>query len=386
MKVRTVQVGECAQVINGFAFKSTLFTTERLGLPIARIRDVIRGRSETFYTGDYPTGAVIQNGDLLVGMDGEFNIARWQGGRALLNQRVCKIKALSGKSDVSYLRYALPVILKRIEDRTPFVTVKHLSSEKLKAEPIPLPNLSEQKRIAGLLEQADRLRRTCRYALELSDSFLPAAFLELFGDPAENSRGFERVRVDGLFATDRDGVKCGPFGSALKKHEYVEVGIPVWTMENVQENAFDENNCLFITEKKYQELKAYNTQNGDILISRAGTVGRMAIVKTKHDRSVIHSNLIRLSLNPRKVLPIFFVVLMTWFGARVAKLKTGQEDAYTFMNTGTLGGMSIPLPPIPLQQQFAESVERHERLRSNQREALRQADHLFQSLLHRAFS
>ena len=54
---------------------------------------------------------------------------------------------------------------------------------------IPLPDLPEQRRIAGQLEQADRLRRTRRYALELTDTFLPAAFLELFGDPATNPLG-----------------------------------------------------------------------------------------------------------------------------------------------------------------------------------------------------
>jgi type I restriction enzyme S subunit len=157
-------------------------------------------------------------------------------------------------------------------------------------------------------------------------------------------------------------------------------------MNNVGANEFVEDGCLYITPQKFAELAAYNAQNGDILISRAGTVGRMAIVRTKHPQSIIHSNIIRLSLNQETILPIYFVALMTWFAPRVARLKRGQEDAYTFMSTGSLGELQIPLPPLPLQQKFAALVEQVERLRAVQREALRQAEHLFAFLLRGAFS
>ena len=295
----------------------------------------------------------------------------------------------SAKTHPSYLRYLL------VEDRfhAQFMkTVAGVGGSLLRARPaqvadieVLLPSLPEQKRIAERLEQADRLVRTRRYALELTDTFLPAAFLELFGDPAENPRAFDRVQLEALFPTSRDGAKCGPFGSALKKDEYVAAGIPVWTMNNVGANEFIEDGCLYITPQKFEELAAYNAQNGDILISRAGTVGRMAIVRTKHPRSIIHSNIIRLSLNDTEILPIYFVALMTWFAPRVARLKRGQEDAYTFMSTGSLSELQIPLPPFPLQQKFAALVERVERLRAVQREALRQAEHLFASLLDHAF-
>jgi type I restriction enzyme S subunit len=261
-----------------------------------------------------------------------------------------------------------------------------IAPERLAEYRLQLPPLPEQERISEQLYKADRLRRTRRYALELTDTLLPAAFLELFGDPAENPLAFERVQVEDLFPNSRDGAKCGPFGSALKKHEYVAAGFPVWTMNNVAANEFIEDGCLYITPQKFEELAAYKAQNGDILISRAGTVGRMAIVKTKYPQSIIHSNIIRLSLNDTKILPIYFVALMTWFAPKVARLKRGQEDAYTFMSTGSLGELYIPLPPLPLQQKFAAVVQRLDRLRAVQREALRQAEHLFGSLLHRAFS
>src|SRR5258708_36913480 len=84
----------------------------------------------------------------------------------------------------------------------------------------------------------------------------------------------------------------------------------------------------------------------------------MAIVRTQHARSIMHSNLIRLALDRSVVIPEYFVVLMTWFGSRVAKLKTGQEDAYTFMNTGTLAELPIPLPPIDEQNRFRNLIKR----------------------------
>jgi type I restriction enzyme S subunit len=112
----------------------------------------------------------------------------------------------------------------------------------------------------------------------------------------------------------------------------------------------------------------------------------MAIVETKHPRSIIHSNIIRLSLDPSRCLPVYIAVLMTYFAHRVGRLKRGQEDAYTFMNTGRLAELRIPVPPLPSQEQFAALVARHERLRAVQRESLRHAEHLFQALLHRAFA
>ena len=113
----------------------------------------------------------------------------------------------------------------------------------------------------------------------------------------------------------------------------------------------------------------------------------MSIVHTRYDKSIMHSNLIRLALNCDLIAPEYFVVLMTWFGSRSAKLrKTGQEDAYTFMNTGALAELPIPLPPPDEQNRFLSFLHRHEQLRATQVEALRQADHLFQTLLHQAFN
>ena len=382
MSVHTVHVGECAQVINGFAFKSNLFTTERRGLPIVRIRDVIRGRSETYYTGEYPSSAVLQNGDLLIGMDGEFNMAPWQGGRALLNQRVCKIEALSGKSDISYLRYALLVVLKRIEDRTPFVTVKHLSSEELREESIPLPGLPEQKRIARLLEQADRLRITRRYALELSGAVLPDVFLELFA-----SMSTQCVPTVGELAADKPGaIRTGPFGSQLLHSEFTASGIAVLGIDNAVNNRFEWSERRFISARKYQELGRYTVFPGDVIITIMGTCGRCAIVPDNIPTAINTKHLCCITLDRERCHPVYLHGAFLYHPFVRRQLGVATKGAIMDgLNMGIIEGLRIPIPPLSAQKQFATLTAQYERLRARQREALRQADHLFQSLLDRAF-
>ena len=128
--MRIARLEKFTKITSGFAFKSGEFSESR-GIPIVRIRDVKRGYTETYYTGEYDPAYIVENGDILIGMDGEFNAAKWRGGKAVLNQRVCRIEADESKLNQVYLYYFLPKPLKKIENQTPSVTVKHLSVKKI---------------------------------------------------------------------------------------------------------------------------------------------------------------------------------------------------------------------------------------------------------------
>lgn len=137
--MRTARLSDVAKLDYGFAFDSKRFNKEGRGLPLVRIRDVVPGRSDTYYSGEYTDRYLVEDGDFLIGMDGQFNLACWQGGKALLNQRVCRIGALDDSLDRAYLARFMPAALKAIEDSTPFVTVKHLSAGVLGGVRVPLP-------------------------------------------------------------------------------------------------------------------------------------------------------------------------------------------------------------------------------------------------------
>ncbi|MFP4694575.1 MAG: restriction endonuclease subunit S [Halothece sp.] len=188
------KLGNHVDILSGFAFKSSKFS-EIGDIPVARIRDIKAGYSKTYYKGEYDVSYLIDNDDILIGMDGEFNCARWKGGQALLNQRVCRIKSISNYLNENYLFYYLPIALKKIEDKTPFVTVKHLSVKKIKAIQIPLPPLEEQKRIAEILDRADAIRQKRKRAIALTEELARSTFLEMFGDPVINPKGWEIKRL-----------------------------------------------------------------------------------------------------------------------------------------------------------------------------------------------
>ena len=125
-------LGEHIEILSGYAFKSKEFNNDGHGIPVVRIRDVGKKKSNTFYDGEYSKVYLLDNGDLLIGMDGDFRLAKWQGGKALLNQRVCKITPRESSLNKEYMYYLLPRELKKIEDTTSFATVKHLSVKKIK--------------------------------------------------------------------------------------------------------------------------------------------------------------------------------------------------------------------------------------------------------------
>jgi type I restriction enzyme S subunit len=340
---------------------------------------------------------IVRQGDLIMSrantteLVGSVVLARTPPPKVLLPDKLWRIKfPKNSKLLPEYALLALrsPELRRIIGDLATGTSgsMKNISMEKAATLPIPLPPLAEQKRIAAIAQKADRLRRTRRYALQLSDTYLQSVFLEMFGDPGTNPKGWRIITVDSLFPKERQGTQCGPFGSLLKKHEYVQSGIPVWGIDNVKHNKFVEENSLFITKEKYEQLKNYSVIPGDILISRAGTTGRMCIARPKQSRSIIGTNLIKVSLDTTKILPDYFVALFSYFQYRFAHLRaSSDEGAYSFINTTVLKSLRIPLPPLLLQEKFAQIVQKFERLRTQQREAERQAEHLLQTLLHRAF-
>ncbi len=142
-----------ARVINGYPFDAKLFDPAD-GLPLVRIRDLNQYVPDARYKGEFLDAASINNEDVLIGMDGDFNVGRWLGEvPALLNQRMCCVRADSPMV-TRYLEYVLPQPLKAINDVTYSTTVKHLSSfDVLKISVAMPPASADVGEIVGFLDR-----------------------------------------------------------------------------------------------------------------------------------------------------------------------------------------------------------------------------------------
>ncbi len=265
-------------------------------------------------------------------------------------------------------------------------TQKAINNNAIAELSIPLPPLAEQDRMIQILDEVDQLRRQGREATQLTAKIVPALFLMMFGAPSINPFGWPKEFVGNLFIDQHSGAKCGPFGSMLKKQEYTERGIPVWGIPNVLPNRFVETGSLFISESKFNELRAYAVEAGDLLISRAGTVGRICVARPKAKDSIIGTNLIRLKLDQKRVLPEFLSNLMTNFASEFEGLRADTSSgSYSFMNTSVLKTLQIYLPPLDLQKDFSQTFSGIQALQVVQSSSRSRLDDLFQSLRHRAF-
>ena len=148
-----VKLYDCVSILYGYPFESNMFNEDGFGFPLIRIRDVLPARTKTYTTEVADERYVIKKGDMLVGMDGNFNVRFWNSEPAYLNQRVCKIETKEEVLFQKFLYYYFPIALEEIFKSVSYVTVKHLSDKHLRTMYIPLPPLAEQKRIVAKIEE-----------------------------------------------------------------------------------------------------------------------------------------------------------------------------------------------------------------------------------------
>ena len=242
---------------------------------------------------------------------------------------------------------------------------------------IPLPNLSEQQRITRRLNHADRLHRIRRYALELSDTLLPAAFIEIFGDPVQNTKGWPVSELEKLASVERGKFTPRPRNDP----SYYDGRFPFIQTGDISSSKGRLRSWTQTLNERGTEVSR-SFPPGTVVIAIVGaTIGMTAILEVE---VYCPDSVVGIQVNAAKASKEYVEFLLRFW--RPVFLAQAPETARANINLDTLRPLRIPLPPLPLQQEFTALVDRTERLRSVQRESSRQAEHLFQTLLHHSFT
>ncbi|MBI5942974.1 MAG: restriction endonuclease subunit S [Chloroflexi bacterium] len=252
-----------------------------------------------------------------------------------------------------------------------------LNATKLSELKIPLPPLTEQKRIASLLARADRLRHLRRTAHDLGESLLQSVFLEMFGDPVENTKHWQCYELGEIANVERGRFSPRPRNDPKYyggKYPFIQTGDISASGGIVTEYS------QTLNELGIKVSKAFDV--GTIVIAIVGaTIGESAILGIK---TYCPDSIIGITPNPKKCNSQYLNYVMRYW--KPVFRAQAPETARANINIGIVKPIPVPVPPLSLQEEFAGVVARVESLRGRMSEGERQVEGLFESLLAEAFS
>lgn len=304
------------------------------------------------------------------------------GVEAATNQAVCHIIPDERRADRKYLYYALqskvPVWLsQRVGAGQP-----NISQGIIKDTKIPLPPLSEQKRIADILDKADAIHRKRQEAEALLASARSAVFHHRFGDPVANPKSWNVVELRDLFEVSPN------YGTMIKPSDEVRGWLDL-RVANIQDGRLD------LSSRKYVDLpeemiERHEVREGDLLLARAiGSVehlGKCIIAHPEDQKWAFDSHLMRIRFDTTRVLPRFVHAFLQSPGGRHEFLRNSRRSAVQFnINTKEMACIRMPLPPLDEQQQFIAELDLADQLANRQNTASHEHECLFNCLVQRAF-
>ncbi|MFG5860769.1 restriction endonuclease subunit S [Metapseudomonas sp. CR1201] len=345
---RCEQLGGYLTLLTGAPFKSELFSSDG-GIPLIRIRDLLRGFSETGYVGEYDDRYLVNAGDVLVGMDGEFHVVRWKGSPALLNQRVLKISEKPGHSDVGFLFFLVASVIGKIQDGISATTVKHLSTKDLQNLTAAIPPLPEQQKIAAVLTAVDGKLDVIARQIEATQALKQGLMQTLFSQGVANWPSVSLQEV----AEVRTGVAKGKKG--LKE----PIELPYLRVANVQDGHIDLTEVKTITVEAAQ-VGRYALQSGDVLMTEGGDfdkLGRGDVWGGQISPCLHQNHVFAVRPAPSKLNSYYLAALAASDYGRQYFLSCAKRTTnLASINSSQLKAFPVLLPPLDEQVRIADIV------------------------------
>ncbi len=289
----------------------------------------------------------------------------------------CVLRSDTEQLDPNYLFYftQTETFISHLTELSTGAGYPAVSDEDILDTRIPLPPLTEQKRIASLLARADRLRQLRRTAHDLGDALLQSVFLEMFGKPEENPKGFDVFELGEIGTLDRGRSKNRPRNAPELyggKYPFIQTG-----------DIANAGSYIKSYQQTYSDLGLKQSKMwkaGTLAITIAANIAKTAILTFDacFPDSVV-------GFIPSDKTNVEYV--QYWLSFKQQELEdNAPESAQKNINLEILRGLAIPVPPQSLQEEFAGVVARVESLRGRVGESTRQVEGLFESLLAEAFS
>ncbi len=319
---REIVVGAHLKLTSGFPFASERFGDE--GFPLIRIRDILSSVTETYFQGVFPPGYIIKAGDILVGMDGDFNVVKWRGCDALLNQRVLKVDVVDESAiALDFVFHWLGPFIKKVNETTAATTVKHLSTKDLLKAKAVFPNVPAQRRIATILTAIDTTIEKTEALIDKYRQIKAGLMHDLFtrGVLPNGQLRPPRCEAPELYQETAIGwiPKGWSFTTCAKVCEKIidcknrtppetPDGYPVIRTPNVRNGLFVDSEIVYTDERSYEVWTMRGKpQVGDIVITREAPVGEVCMIPARHPTACLGQRMMLYRPNQELVSSRYFL-------------------------------------------------------------------------------
>lgn len=318
---------------------------------------------------------------VLVAGNGDLN-AKYYEGKFDAYQRTYIIESIDKeKLHVKYLYYFLSEYLTYLREQSIGGVIKYIKLENLTDAILPLPTITIQKRIAEILDAADALRRKDQELLRKYDELAQAIFIDMFGDPVKNEKGWEVKKLKRI--TSKIGSGATPTGG---KTAYKESGISLIRSMNVYDFSFKWKDLAFIDEVQAAKLNNVEVKSKDVLFNITGaSVCRCSIVPDELLPARVNQHVAIIRAKENELNPVFLNHLLVSDKVKRNLLGIGAGGGAVMeaITKDQLENLEIILPPIEIQNKFEVNWSKIYKMIKNTKSL--KSDLLFDSLLQQAF-
>ncbi|MGK0269667.1 MAG: type I restriction enzyme S subunit [Cocleimonas sp.] len=300
----------------------------------------------------------------------------------------CVLRSKSDLLDSDYLFYwvqtkafVLDMMAKASGANYPAVSDKIIKLSK-----IPLPPLDEQKRIAAIIDKADDIRRKRQQAINLADDFLRSVFLDMFGDPITNPKGWEVKKFGDVIDVLTDYHANGSYETLVKNVTLLNepsYAYMVRTTDLEKKNHTD--SVKYIDQHAYEHLAKSKVFGGEIIMNKIGSAGALYLMPFLNKPVSLAMNQFMIRCNELSINEFMYYQLKTEAGAREIS-KRVQGAVTKTITKDAVRDVSIILPPIEMQQKFIEIVAKIKKLKSKIHSSFDLTKSEFNSLSQKAFA
>ena len=292
---------------------------------------------------------------VLVAGNGDLNV-KYYNGKFDAYQRTYIIEDNSGgKLYMPYLYYFMEGYIEELRRQAIGGVIKYIKLRNITDALIKLPPIYEQKSIVDILGKIKNILNIRKNEIDNLDNLIKARFVEMFGSIHDGR--YDMKTLPEIVNDDKNSIKRGPFGGALKKDDFVEDGYLVYEQRHAIHNDF-EYAKYYITQGKYEDMIGFKVIPGDLIISCSGvTLGRIAEVPEGAKEGIINQALLKLSLNPEVMLNTFFI--QQFRGEEIQEILFGFSRGSGIPNMPSMSevkAVKFICPPLELQKQYCDFV------------------------------